>query len=112
MAADHAGGDRAPVPVHRVWARVAPGHHQGRAAKGEAVPARARLGLAALVVGHLSVARIAEGLGVAWNTANDAVLAEGKRVLIDEATRFDGVRVLGVDEHVWRHTGVGTSTSR
>ena len=34
-------------------------------------------------------------------------LAEGKRVLIDEATRFDGVRVLGVDEHVWRHTRRG-----
>ena len=31
---------------------------------------------------HLTVARVAEGLGVAWRTANDAVLAEGKRVLI------------------------------
>ena len=31
---------------------------------------------------HLTVARVAEGLGVAWHTANDAVLAEGKRVLI------------------------------
>jgi hypothetical protein len=25
---------------------------------------------------HLTVARVAEGLGVSWNTANDAVLAE------------------------------------
>jgi hypothetical protein len=41
---------------------------------------------------------------VAWNTANDAVLAEGKRVLIEDAGRFDGVKVVGVDEHVWRHT--------
>ena len=56
---------------------------------------------------HLTVARIAEGLGVSWNTANDAVLAEGKRVLIDEVARFDGVRVIGVDEHVWRHTRLG-----
>lgn len=56
---------------------------------------------------HLSVARVAEGLGVAWNTANDAVLAEGKRVLIDDPGRFDGVTVLGVDEHVWRHTRRG-----
>ena len=31
---------------------------------------------------HPTVARVAEGLGVAWRTANDAVLAEGKRVLI------------------------------
>ena len=38
---------------------------------------------------------VAAGLGVAWNTANDAVLAEGKRVLIDDEHRFDGVRVVG-----------------
>ena len=59
------------------------------------------------MVAHLAVARVAEGLGVAWNTANDAVLAEGKRVLIDDPARFDGVRVVGVDEHVWRHTRHG-----
>ena len=66
-----------------------------------------RWALTALVVQHLTVARVAEGLGVAWNTANDAVLAEGKRVLIDDETRFDGVAVVGVDEHVWRHTRRG-----
>ena len=59
------------------------------------------------MVGHLTVARVAEGLGVAWNTANDAVLAEGQRVLIDDPDRFAGVQVLGVDEHVWRHTRRG-----
>ena len=63
--------------------------------------------LEALVVGHLSVARIAAALAVSWNTANDAVLAEGRRVLISDPGRFDGVRVLGVDEHVWRHTRRG-----
>ncbi len=56
---------------------------------------------------HLSVARIAESLAVSWHTANDAVLAEGRRVLIDDPARFDGVAVLGVDEHVWRHTRFG-----
>ncbi|MDN5715789.1 MAG: ISL3 family transposase [Janibacter sp.] len=63
--------------------------------------------LAGIVCQHLSIARVAAGLGVAWNTANDAVLAEGKRVLIDDEHRFDGVRVVGVDEHVWRHTRRG-----
>lgn len=58
--------------------------------------------LEGIVIAHLTVARVAEGLGVAWNTANDAVLAQGTRVLIEEPNRFDGVRVLGVDEHVWR----------
>jgi transposase len=66
-----------------------------------------RWALEGLVIGHLSVARIAEGLAVSWNTANDAVLAEGRRVLIDDPHRFDGVAVIGVDEHVWRHTRRG-----
>ena len=66
-----------------------------------------RWALEGLVVAHLTVARIAEGLAVSWNTANDAVLAEGKRVLINDPRRFDGVHVLGVDEHVWRHTRHG-----
>ena len=66
-----------------------------------------RWALEGIVVGHLTVARVAEGLGVAWNTANDAVLAEGKRVLVDDPDRFAGVQVLGVDEHVWRHTRRG-----
>jgi len=66
-----------------------------------------RWALEGIVVQHLTVARVAEGLGVAWNTANDAVLAEGKRALIDDVHRFDGVNVVGVDEHVWRHTRRG-----
>jgi transposase len=66
-----------------------------------------RWALEGIVVQHLTVARLAEGLGVAWNTANDAVLAEGKRVLIDDEHRLDGVKVIGVDEHVWRHTRRG-----
>jgi transposase len=63
-----------------------------------------RWALVGLVMQHLSVARVAEALAVSWNTANTAVLAEGKRLLIDDPTRFDGVRVIGVDEHKWRHT--------
>ena len=66
-----------------------------------------RWALEGIVVQHLTVARDAEGLGVAWNTANDAVLAEGRRVLIDDEHRFDGVTAIGVDEHVWRHTRRG-----
>lgn len=66
-----------------------------------------RWALEGIVCQHLTVARVAEGLGVSWNTANEAVLAEGKRVLIDDPHRLDGVQVLGVDEHVWRHTRRG-----
>ena len=66
-----------------------------------------RWALAGVVCQHLTVARVAEALGVAWNTANDAVLAEGRKVLINDLHRFDGVKVIGVDEHVWRHTRKG-----
>ena len=66
-----------------------------------------RWALEGIVVQHLTVARVAEGLAVSWNTANDAVLAEGRRVLINDPARFDGVAVIGVDEHARRHTRKG-----
>ena len=50
---------------------------------------------------------MADGLGVSWNTANDAVLAGGRRVLIGDPGRFDGVAMVGADEHAWRHTRRG-----
>ena len=66
-----------------------------------------RWALEAVVCQHLTIARVAEALAVSWNTANTAVLAEGHRVLIDDPARFDAVTVIGVDEHVWRHTRSG-----
>ena len=63
--------------------------------------------LTGIVVDHLTVSRVAAGLGVSWHTANTAILAEGKRRLIDDPARFDGVTTIGVDEHVWRHTRFG-----
>ena len=100
--------DDPPVPVYRVcW-------HVWRQDTSRAAEPRAKLsrrGLAwaleAIVCQHLSIARVAQGLGVAWNTANDAVLAEGRRVLINDPGRLNGVKVIGVDEHVWRHTRRG-----
>jgi transposase len=66
-----------------------------------------RWALHAIVVQHLTVARVAEALAVSWDTANSAVLDEGRRVLIGDPYRLDGVRVIGVDEHAWRHTRRG-----
>lgn len=81
----------------------------GRAAEPRAKLSRRALAWAlhAVVVQHLSVARVADALAVTWNTANNAVLDEGRRVLIDDPRRLDGVSVIGVDEHVWRHTRRG-----
>lgn len=80
-----------------------------RAAEPRAKISRAGLVwvLEGIVCQHLTVAWVADGLGVAWDTANDAVLAEGQRVLIGDPSRFDGVAVVRVDEHVWRHTRRG-----
>jgi transposase len=49
-----------------------------------------------------SVAAVARRLGVDWHTLWTAIkplLAE----LAGDPTRFDGVAVLGVDEHIWHH---------
>ncbi|MCI4013194.1 transposase, partial [Brevibacterium sp. ZH18] len=79
-----------------------------------AAPPRAKISrsgldwaLRALVVDHDTVSVIADKLAVSWHTANSAVLAEGHRLLINDPNRFDGVSVIGVDEHVWRHTRRG-----
>lgn len=80
----------------------------------KAAPPRAKISrgglewaMRGIVVDHLTVTRVAAGLGVSWSAANDAVLAEGRRRLINEPGRFDGVTTIGVDEHVWRHTRLG-----
>ena len=64
--------------------------HVWRQETSKAAPARVKLSrrglrwaLEGIVCQHLSVACVAEGLAVSCNTANDAVLAEGKRVLIE-----------------------------
>ncbi len=94
--------------------RCADCSHVWRQDTGLAVEPRAKISrtaltwaLAGVVCQHLSISRIAEALNVAWPTANTAVLAEGRRVLINNPHRFDGVEVIGVDEHVWRHTRRG-----
>jgi transposase len=88
--------------------------HVWRQDTGKAAEPRARLSrralrwaLEAIVCQHLTIARVGEALAVSWNTANDAVLAEGRRVLISDPHRLDGVQVIGVDEHAWRHTRRG-----
>ncbi|WP_363321988.1 ISL3 family transposase [uncultured Serinicoccus sp.] len=107
VAPDHADGHRPPLPVRRLRARVARGHGRRGGAAGEDLPNRPALGSGR----HRPPAPVdgarRRGAGVCWNSANDAVLAEGQRLLIDHPARLDGVRVVGVDQHVWRHTRKG-----
>ena len=64
-------------------------------------------GLRALALECMSVSRVAAALGISWHTANNAILASAQATLLDNPHRFDSVEVLGVDEHVWRHTRRG-----
>lgn len=64
--------------------------------------------LKSVVIDRMSIARVAAALASSWHTVNDAVLTAGRQLLIEDPTRFDSVKVIGVDEHCWRHTGHGS----
>ena len=64
--------------------------------------------LASVALDAMSVRSVAMTLGCSWDCANDAVLSKGVERLIGDEHRLDGVAVIGVDEHVWRHTSRGS----
>lgn len=49
------------------------------------------------------IARVAKNPGTSWRTVNSSVLEAGRQLLSADPIRFDGVRVIGADEDVWRH---------
>ena len=63
--------------------------------------------LEAVALDNMAVSRVAARLGVGWDAANDAVLKAGIKALGPLEERLQGVAVIGVDEHVWRHTRRG-----
>ena len=98
------------VPRYRCWPCRRIWRHSITAAapsKGKLSRDAIMLAVKSIVVDRMSIARVAANLGVAWNTASDAILAAGTELLIDSADRFDGVTTVGVDEHLWRHTRNG-----
>ena len=88
----------------RVWRQDTSALAQPRA---RLTHAAAEWGLRALALECMSVSRVAAALGISWHTANNAILTSAQATLLDDPHRFDGVEVLGVDEHVWRHTRRG-----
>ena len=64
-------------------------------------------GLRALGLESMSISRVATALGVTWHTANSAILARAEQTIVNDPDRFEGARVIGVDEHAWRHTRKG-----
>lgn len=61
--------------------------------------------LVSVVLDGMSINAAARSLGASWNTVNTAVLDAGYTHLINDPSRFDGVKTIGVDEHCWKHTG-------
>lgn len=60
-----------------------------------------------LVLDRMSVKAIATTLGLSWNTVNTLALGAAREIVY-APTHLAGVRVLGVDEHKWKHvTGAG-----
>ncbi|HEY6812921.1 MAG TPA: ISL3 family transposase [Propionibacteriaceae bacterium] len=54
-----------------------------------------------------TVSALARHLGVAWHTAWSAIETEAK-ARVAQPERLAGVKTLGVDEHIWRPSRVGT----
>ncbi|HWS34353.1 MAG TPA: transposase family protein, partial [Actinoplanes sp.] len=66
--------------------------------------------LSQVVLDHTPISGVAAVLDVSWDTAHtahSAVAEVGTEVLIEHPGRLDGVEVIGVDEHCWRHTRKG-----
>lgn len=68
--------------------------------------------LTAIVVDHLTVTRVAAGLGVSWHTANSAIIAEGRRRLIDDPPGSTGSPRSASTSTCGATRGWVTSTSR
>lgn len=64
-----------------------------------------------LAIDRTSVAAVAKALDVGWDLVNDLALSKIRDMVYDQPDHLDGVRILGVDEHKWKHVrGDGTSS--
>ena len=57
-----------------------------------------------LAIDRMSVAATAKALGVGCELVNHVAVDACRQLVYDNPSHLDGVRILGVDEHVWKHT--------
>lgn len=57
-----------------------------------------------LAVDRMSVSATAKALGVGWELVNKTAVDAARGLVYADSAHPDGVRILGVDEHVWKHT--------
>jgi transposase len=81
-------------------------HDSGRLARPRAKTTRrcTRFVLRRLMIDRTTVAAVARELGVSWDTVNDIAVQATGTIVAADAGRFEGVTVIGVDEHRWAHT--------
>ena len=56
-----------------------------------------------LTVDRMSVASVAKTLGLGWDLVKSLAVNAVRALVYDDRRHLDGVRVLGVDEHKWKH---------
>lgn len=64
----------------------------------------ARYILRRLIFDRTTVAAVARELGLSWDTVNTIAVDATTALVVADTTRFENVRVIGVDEHRWAHT--------
>lgn len=57
-----------------------------------------------LAVGRLRASATAKALGLGWELVNTIAINAVRDQVYADPGHLDGVRILGVDEHVWKHT--------
>lgn len=57
-----------------------------------------------LAIDRMSVAATAKALGVGWELVNQVAVDACRQLVYDNPSHLGGVRILGVDEHVWKST--------
>ena len=64
-----------------------------------------------LAIDRTGVSAVAKALGLGWDLVNDLAVSKIHSMVYDQPGHFDGVRILGVDEHKWKHVrGDGSSS--
>jgi transposase len=102
---------RVRVPRYRCGSSQCPrevfAHNTSRLARpGWSTTRRcARYILRRLMIDRMTIAAVARELGLSWDTVNTIAMDATQMIVAADTTRLDGVRVIGVDEHRWSHTG-------
>lgn len=56
-----------------------------------------------LAIDKMSVSAVAKALGLGWDTVNTLAVSLTRELTYNQPGHLHGVRVLGVDEHKWKH---------